>query len=312
VALAADAVRGVIAALATPYNQYGGIDTDGVGQLVAHAIGGDVQGVLVNGAVGEAPHLSRGERLMVLAAALDAANRRVPVYAGTGAASTEETLALTQDAAQAGAAAAVVVTPWAFRLPQDALARHYRTVARRGRLPVIVDNTPGFSGNNLRPATLAELAQTSGIVALIQRNHDLGELAEAVRLVGDRRPVLAGRDSQGYPALCAGARGIVSAVAGIAPQVLAELWAAFSAGEQARARAAHWRALPLSLLLESDDFIASAKAALEALGLPGGAPRRPLAPLTAAGRKVVRAAVLDLELEDNDEWSDAAVEDGTN
>ena len=304
---AGEQLGGVIAALATPYTRHGGIDAEGVGRLVAHVIGGGVQGVLVNGAVGEAPHLSRGERLLVLLAALDAANGRVPVYVGTGAASTEETLALTQDAAGAGAAAAVVVAPFAFRLPQEALAWHYRTVARRGRLPVIVDNAPGFSRNNLAPATLADLAQAPGIVALIQRNHDLGELAETVRLVGERLPVLAGRDSQGYPALCAGARGVVSAVAGIAPRVVADLWAAFTAGDQASARALHWRTLPLSLLLESDDFIASAKAALDELELPGGAPRRPLAPLAAAGRKAVRAAVQDLEMEDkSDERSDAA------
>ncbi len=136
-------VRGVIAALATPYNDYGGVDAEGVGRLVEHAVEGGVHGVLVAGGAGESVFLSRGERLLVTEAAVEAAAGRAPVYAGTGAASTEETLALTRDAAGAGADAAVIVAPfYFFGLPQDALAAHYEQIARRGRLPLVVYNDP--------------------------------------------------------------------------------------------------------------------------------------------------------------------------
>src|SRR4051812_50055776 len=119
-------IGGVIAALVTPYSSYGGIDTDGVGRLVDNAAAGGVQGVLVNAPVGEGPHLSRGERIFVFEAAVEAAEGRVPVYAATGAVSTEETLALTWDAGKAGGAAAVGGAPFFFSPPQAAPLGNYR------------------------------------------------------------------------------------------------------------------------------------------------------------------------------------------
>jgi 4-hydroxy-tetrahydrodipicolinate synthase len=285
-------VRGIIAALVTPYNNYGGIDTDGVGRLVERAIGGGVDGILVNSPLGEAPHLSRGERIFVIEAATEAAMGRVPLYAGTGAVGAEETLALTWDAAKAGITAAFIAAPFYFRLPQEALIAHYREIARRGRLPLIVHNAPTALGNSLMPASLAELATVEGISAIAQGEPDLGQLSETIRLIGDRLPILGARDSVAYPALCAGAAGLISATAGVLPLPAAELYAAFAAGDHNAARAV-WLGLQgfNRFLDEPEEAVAACKAALTILGQPGGEPRRPLPGLTEARREEVRSTI---------------------
>jgi dihydrodipicolinate synthase/N-acetylneuraminate lyase len=282
----------VVAALVTPYNGYGGIDTDGVGRLVERAIAGGVGGILVNGEIGEAAHLSRGERLFVIEAALEAAAGRVPLWAGTGAVGGEETLALTWDAGKAGVAAAVVAAPFYYRLPQSALVAHYREIAQRGKLPIIVNNAPTPLGNNLEPATLAELAGIAGTIGIIQSNHDLGELAVTVKLAGDHCPVLGGWDGTAYPALQTGVQGIVSALAGIWPQEIVGLWAAFAAGDQAAAQATWQYVQRFGPFLEDQGkAVAACKAALTLLGLPGGEPRRPLPGLSDEERDKLRQMI---------------------
>lgn len=288
-------MRGIIAALVTPYNGYGGIDTDGVGRLVERAIAGGVAAILVNGPIGEGPHLSRGERLFVIEAATEAAAGRVPLYAGTGAVGAEETLALTWDAEKAGIAAAFVVAPSYYRLPQAALIAHYREIARRGRLPIVVHNAPTPLGNSLTPASLAALATTDGIAAIAQGDPDFGQLGETIRLIGDRLPILAARDAVAYPALCTGAAGLISATAGVLPRAVVALGAAFTAGDHPAARSAWLELQRFNRFLDEDSpAVAACKAALTTLGLPGGEPRRPLPGLSEQEHEAIRAAITAL------------------
>ena len=271
------AIGGVIAALPTPYNGYGGIDTDGVGVLLDHGIAGGVDGVLVNAPVGEGPHLSRGERIFVFEAAVEAAADRVPVYASTGAASTEETLALTWDAGKAGVAAAFIATPFYYPLPQSALIEHYRYLARRGRLPLVPVSDPAAVGNALETATLAQLATIEGIAAVALADGALARVMAATRPVGTVPVVLAMREVLLHPALVAGVSGIVSALAGLLPDEVVALRRAVRDGNLAVAEAAWARLLPLARLLDDPAFgVAACKAAATALGLPGGVPRSPL------------------------------------
>lgn len=288
-------MHGVIAALVTPYNGYGGIDTDGVGQLVERAIGGGAGGILVNSLLGEAPHLSRGERIFVIEAAIEAATARVPLYAGTGAVGTEETLALTWDAAKAGITAAFITAPFYYRLPQTALIAHYREIARRGRLPLVVHNAPTALGNGLTPASLAEIATVEEIIAIAQGEPDLGQLAETVRLIGETLPILATRDSTAYPALCAGVEGLISATAGVLPRSVVALYAAFAAGDHRAARALWLKLQNFNRFLDKpEEAIASCKAALTILGQPGGEPRHPLPGITEPQRERLQAVIAAL------------------
>jgi dihydrodipicolinate synthase/N-acetylneuraminate lyase len=271
------ALGGVIAALVTPYSGYGGIDTDGVGRLVENAVAGGVEGVLVNAPVGEGPHLSRGERIFVFEAAVEAAEGRVPVYAATGAVSTEETLALTWDAGKAGVAAAFVATPFYYPLPQAALIEHYRYLARRGRLPLVPVSDPAAVGNALDAATLAELATIEGIAGVAVAGGDIMTLRAGLAAVGGHRPVLAARDGLLPEALAAGVGGVVSVLAGVLPGEVVALAREVREGDRAGGEARWARLRPLVGLLDDPATgVAAGKAAAAALGLPGGAPRSPL------------------------------------
>lgn len=271
------AIGGVIAALVTPYSSYGGIDTDGVGRLVDNAIAGGVQGVLVNSPVGEGPHLSRGERIFVFEAAVAAAEGRVPVYAATGAVSTEETLALTWDAGKAGVAAAFIAPPFYYSLPQAALIDHYRYLARRGRLPLVPVSDPAAVGNALDAATLAELAAIEGIVGVALADGDIALLHSGLVAVGERGPVLVMHDGLLPGAWEAGVGGVVSALAGLLPGEVVAFARQVREGDLARAQARWARLRPLVGLLDDPaTSVAACKATATALGLPGGVPRSPL------------------------------------
>ena len=282
-------MRGVIAALITPYNGYGGIDTDGVGRLTERAIAGGVDALLVNAPIGEAPHLSRGERLFVIEAAREAAAGRVPLYAGTGAAGGEETLALTWDAGNAGVAAAFVVAPAYYPLSQGALLDHYRAIVRRGRLPIVPHNAPTRLGNVLAPATLAAIAGEPEIAAIAQDGRDETTLAETRCLVGGRAAILTG-DANAIE--LAALDGLVSALAGLLPRATV---AAYRAADPAP-----WTALrPLRALLADEGHApAVAKAALTLLGLPGGLPRAPMPGLTDAERAALATLLETLAVHD--------------
>ena len=274
---AAMALGGVIAALVTPYNGYGGIDTDGVGRLVEHAIAGGVQGVLVNSPVGEGPHLSRGERIFVFEAAVEAAAGRVPVYAATGAVSTEETLALTWDAGKADVSAAFVATPFYYPLPQAALLAHYRYLARRARLPLVPVSDPAAIGNALAAATLTELATIEGIAGVALADGDITLVSETLAAVGARCPVLVARDGALLEGLAAGVGGAVSALAGLLPGEVVARAREVREGDRRTVEARWARLRPLVGLIDDPATgVAACKAAATALGLPGGVPRSPL------------------------------------
>lgn len=285
-------IGGIIAALVTPYNGYGGIDTDGVGRLVERAVAGGAQGVLVNSPVGEGPHLSRGERIFVVEAAVGAAAGRLPVYAGTGAASTEETLALTWDAGQAGVAAAFVATPAYYPLPQGALLDHYRYLARRARLPIVPVGDPAAVGNTLEPPALAALAAIAGIAAVALRADDAGPLRAARDALGEMPPLIAASDADLPAALRLGVAAAASAVAGIVPAEVVALWQTIRADDATAAEALWARLRPLAALLDDRATgVAAAKAAATLLGLPGGAPRSPLPGVSDDLRDAVAAAL---------------------
>ena len=290
-------IRGVIAELVTPLTPRRGINLAGVGRLVEHAIAGGVHGVAVNTDAGESALLSRGERLMAARAAVEAAGGRAPVYAGVAAASTEEAIGLTLDAATAGASAVIVAAPHYFRLPQASLVAHYSDIATYADLPLLAHNAPVHATNWLAPDSLARFALDGAIAGVVERVADLGRLATTLLPVADDFALFAGLDDELYSALSVGARGILSPVAGVAPRQVVAIYEAYRAGDHRRAEASQRQieALAGALTHESGPA-APCKEALALLGLPAGPVRRPLPDLTAPERDAIRAALSGLGL----------------
>lgn len=290
-------VKGVIAAIVTPLDENGQVSPPAIETIVEYLVSNGVHSIMTTGGTGEFPMLLREERKYVTQLVVEQVNRRIPVIAGTASCSTQETLLLMEDAAEAGADAAIVVAPYYFKLPEDSIYQYYMDLADKGDLPVILYNNPLYTGNNLSPVTMAKLANHERIIGVKQSNDDMGQLVELVRLAGDKMAVTTGIDSQFYPALCIGATGIFSTAASVIPKQMVQVYELFQQGRRDEALALHMKLQVLNRFLEYDPgYVAPAKEALTMMGFPAGPVRRPLPDLTEEERRGVREALIELGL----------------
>src|SRR6266540_468508 len=264
------APSGVIPAIPTPFTPDGAsVDEAALRRVVRHVVDGGVHGIMTTGGTGEFPHLSREERRRVTEVVVSETAGAVPIFAGTAACSTREAIALGEDAAAAGADAAILTPPFYFRIPDEMLYGHFADVAGSEALPVVVYNNPLYTGNNLAPALIASLMELDGVVGLKQSNDDLGQLVEVLRLAEPSgRSLCTGIDSQFYAALCVGARGIFSTAAAIVPAHLVRLYDLVQEGDHDAALGQHRQLQPLNRFLEYDPgYVSPTKEALHMLGL---------------------------------------------
>jgi 4-hydroxy-tetrahydrodipicolinate synthase len=160
-----------------------------------------------------------------------------------------------------------------------------------------VYNNPLYTGNNLTPQNIAELSGHPRIIGCKQSNVDMGQLVEILRLVPSTFSVNTGVDSQFYPALCVGARGIFSTAATVIPRQMVEIYRLTMNGEHEAARALHMKVQVLNRFLEYDPgYVAPCKEALEMVGIRAGSPRSPMPALSEQERAGVRAALEELGL----------------
>lgn len=290
-------LKGVIAAIATPFNKQGEVDVDGLKKLTEYLLKGRVHGIMTTGGTGEFPHLLREEKRIVTWTVVETVRGRIPVIAGTAACSTMEALLLCQDAKEAGADAVILTPPYYFKLPDESLVSHYTEIAKSAGIPVVVYNNPLYTGNDLSPEVIVRISKINGIVGLKQSNSDLGQFVEIVRTVKKGFSVLTGIDSQFYPSLCVGGEGIFSTAACVAPKMTVAIYDAFQKGDHAEALNQHMKLQLLNRFLEYDPgYVTPCKEALAMMGLPAGPVRSPLPPLTAAQKKVLKAALKKLRL----------------
>lgn len=290
-------LHGVVPAIPTPFTADGReVDEAALRRIVRHVVDGGVHGIMTTGGTGEFPHLSREERRRVTEIAASEAGGAAPIYAGTAACATWEAIALMEDAAAAGADAAILTPPFYFRIPDDMLYRHFEDVAEADVIPVVVYNNPLYTGNNLSPQLIASLMELPNVIGLKQSNDDLGQLVEALRLSADSgRSLCTGIDSQFYAALCVGARGIYSTAAAIVPSQMVRLYDLARAGDHAGARAQHELLQPLNRFLEYDPgYVSPTKEALELMGIGCGPVRRPLPDFPDEERPALREALAAL------------------
>jgi 4-hydroxy-tetrahydrodipicolinate synthase len=290
---------GVIPAIPTPFTPDGReVDGAALRRVVRHVVDGGVHGIMTTGGTGEFPHLSRDERRLVTEIVVSGAAGAVPVFAGTSACATWEAIAFAEDAAAAGADAAILTPPFYFRIPDEMLYGYFADVAAAGALPVVIYNNPLYTGNNLSPGLLAELMAIDGVVGLKQSNDDLGQLVEALRRAeGTRGALCTGIDSQFYAALCVGAAGIFSTAAAIVPAAMVRLYELVQEDDHEGALAQHRALQPLNRFLEYDPgYVSPTKEALRMLGLDCGPVRRPLPDFPDAERAALQEALAGLQV----------------
>jgi 4-hydroxy-tetrahydrodipicolinate synthase len=290
-------LKGVIAAIATPFDKRGKLDLRGLQKLTQYVVEGGCHGIMTSGGTGEFPHLSREEKRMITQTVAKSAKGKSKIIAGTAACSTREAIELCRDAKSSGADAVILVPPFYFKLPEESVYEHFKAVAEDAGLPVVIYNNPLYTGNNMSPELITRISRIRGIIGLKQSNPDLGQLVEVLRTARNGFSMLTGIDSQFYPALCVGAAGIFSTAACVAPRMMVEIYDAFQQGDHRKALATHMKLQILNRFLEYDPgYVAPCKEALKLMGLPGGPVRAPLPSLTSAQRNDLKSALKKLQL----------------
>jgi 4-hydroxy-tetrahydrodipicolinate synthase len=290
-------IRGIIPPVATPMQANEDLDLPRLKWFLDHLIASGVHGIFVLGTNSECYALDEREKQEVIAATVAHVNRRVPVFAGTGAETTREAVRLTRMAEREGVDGVSVITPYFVIPSQQELFDHYRRVAEATALPVLLYSNPFHTGGvKIEPDTVARLAEVPNIAGIKDSSGDLQNTNEIIRRVPERFAVMQGRDTLIYPSLIFGARGAVPATCNIAPAIVVEIYEAFQRGDQAAAKAAQWRLNPVRLSLTLGTAPGGVKAALEMLGLSIGPCRSPVGPLPADKRQKMKAALAEAGL----------------
>jgi 4-hydroxy-2-oxoglutarate aldolase len=248
-------------------------------------------GVLLAGSTGEAALLDETERRQLVEWARTAIPDDRWLLVGTGAESTRQCIARTREAAERGADAVLVLPPhyYGAAMTPEALAEHYRRVADASVAPVLLYNMPKYTNLVLDPGLVLELASHENIVGIKDSSGDLKLLAGYLKAQSRHFTVLTGNGGSVYAALEMGAKGGILAVSLFAMSLATELWSAFTAGDMPRAGRAQERLSPVSKAIVGELGVSGIKAALDLVGLHGGAPRPPLLPLRPAARDQVAA-----------------------
>lgn len=287
--------EGVYTALVTPFRD-GAVDERALTELVELQIAAGVDGIVPCGSTGEAATLSHAEHQRVVEVVVAAARGRVQVIAGTGSNSTAEAIQLTHHAKEAGADGALLISPYYNRPTQDGIVAHYSEIARQTSFPLIAYNIPGRTGSNVLPATIARLADVDQIVGVKESCGDLNQMAHVIASVPESFAVLSGDDWATLPLLALGGRGVISTTSNVAPGEMVDLVRAFRAGDLDRARAVHYRLLPLFDVLFCETNPIPVKAALAMRGLIQEELRLPLVPITSGNRERVQGVLKELGL----------------
>ncbi len=290
-------LEGVIPAIVTPFNENRDLDKEGLKRLTRFLLDNGVHGIMTTGGNGEFPHLLREEKRMVIETVVKEVRGAVPVIAGTAACGTRETHLLSNDAKEAGADAVIITPPYYFKLPDQSIYRHFEILLEALDIPIVLYNNPLYTGHNLSPDVVDKLADLKGVTGLKQSNPDFGQLVECVRKSGTKISICTGIDSQFYPSLCAGARGIFSTAACVIPSHMVQIFNLAQSGKYDDALKIHMKVQELNSLLEYDPgYVSPCKEALSMLGLPGGPVREPLPELSSTERDALKGALRALDL----------------
>jgi 4-hydroxy-tetrahydrodipicolinate synthase len=274
-------LSGSICALATPFRSGdGAVDLDAYGRLIDHQLAGGTRALVAAGSTGEAAALDDAEFSSLLEFAAAHIAGRVPLLAGTGLPATRKTIAQTRRAAAAGVDYALVVAPAYVRPTQEGMLRHFSEVADQGGLPVVLYNVPTRTASDLRPETVARLAGHGNIVGIKEAVADEARMNELLALKSARFSVLSGDDGTAMRALLAGADGVISVAANVAPQLFELMCSAARSGDRSAAEALDRRLQPLYDVLGLEPNPIPLKWCLARLGFGEAGLRLPLTELS--------------------------------
>jgi dihydrodipicolinate synthase/N-acetylneuraminate lyase len=289
-------LAGIIPPLITPLAPNGEFDPVGCGNLVRHVLAGGVQGVLVTGSNGEVAALDRVNRARAVDAVIAEVNGRVPVIVGVAQVCLQDVHAEVHQAAEAGAAAALVAPPYYAPVDTTAVRSFYLEVAERATLPVLVYNIPQFTKVGIPPDVISELAGEGAIAGVKDSSRDLDNLLHILEAVRGQTgfSVFTGSDSQIAAAFVMGVDGAIGVCGNLVPAWQVALFDAWSAGDLTSMRMWQERLFTLVRAVRVGSAPSAVKAALSIVGICGETCAPPVTNLTAAQRGTLAEALSHL------------------
>lgn len=244
-------LKGSLAAMFTPFTVTGDVDHTSLRNMVQWQIASGSSGITIGGSTGEPSAQSVEERAAAIRVTAETIGDRVPFMAGTGTAKLAETLELTQAAVDAGADAAMIITPYYSRPTQEALYQWYATICREfPDMPLVAYNVPSRTAVDLAPETVARLFKDfDNFVGIKETTKDFEHFSRVMHLAGKELLVWSGIELLCLPLMAIGGVGFISALANIAPKASADMYKAWMAGDFETAREIHYGVHPLVDLL---------------------------------------------------------------
>jgi 4-hydroxy-tetrahydrodipicolinate synthase len=281
---------GSLVAIVTPLLSDGALDFEAWARLLDWHLANGTRGIVVGGTTGESATLLDAELRELTQRACAQLNGRLPVIVGAGSSSTAATVARVAWLSQLPIDGLLLVTPAYNRPAQQGLFLHFAAAAAASTKPIVLYNVPARTAVDMKPATVARLAALRGIVGIKEAVPEAGRVHELVALTPAQFCVLSGDDASAREAIAAGARGVISVTANVAPRAMSQMVAAALAGERVRAQQldARLAALHRELFVEANPM--PVKWLLAEQGMIGPALRLPLTPLAGEFHARVRAA----------------------
>ncbi len=282
---------GTFTAIVTPFRQ-GVLDESALERLIKAQIKGGVDGIVPVGTTGESPTLDYEEHVRVIELAVQFANKKVKVLAGTGGNSTSEAIYLTKAAEEAGADGSLQVAPYYNKPTQEGLFQHFSAIAAETKLPLVLYSIPGRCGIEIGVDTVKRLAAAhKTIVGIKEAGGNADRVSQLRATLGPKFEIMSGDDSLTLPFMAVGANGVISVASNVIPREVSRMVNAFAAGKIAEAQKLHAKFYPLfkDLFIETNPV--PVKAALAMMGKMEEEYRLPLVAMSGKNKEALRATL---------------------
>jgi len=289
-------LSGAHTALVTPFDSDLELDEEGLRQNIRFQIAEGIDGIVPVGTTGESPTLTPEEHERVIEISVEEAKGKAKVIAGTGSNNTKEAVHYTKFAKQAGADAALIISPYYNKPTQEGLYQHFKKIAESVDIPIILYNVPSRTGRNIEAETTIRLSKVKNIVGIKEASCDLEQIMKIIRDTDDDFLVLSGEDSFTYSMMGLGAGGVISVASNLAPAGVANMVHSHLEGDIDASRRLHYKYLDLFKVIFVETNPGPVKAAMNMMGMPSGDPRLPLVNPSEASKQKIKAVLSQLKL----------------
>lgn len=289
--------EGAGVAIITPMKQDGSVDFQELEKIIDFQIDNGTDSIIICGTTGESAVLTDEEHMECFRVAVNRANKRVPVVAGSGSNCTQSAIEYSKHAMKYGADAILLVSPYYNKATQKGLKEHYTAIAKEVDLPIILYNVPSRTGCNILPQTAVDLAkEVDNIVAIKEACGNISQVAKLAHLAEGCIDIYSGNDDQIVPIMSLGGKGVISVLSNIAPRQTHDIVEKYLNGDVKGSMELQLKAIPLIEALFSEVNPIPVKKAMNLLGFNAGSLRLPLTEMEEAHAAVLRDEMIKFGL----------------